>query len=1149
MYVESIQLHSAPGIGRSIRLENLVPGQVILLGPNASGKSTIGRVIRGVLWPEHAPDQVIAEVAFRFAPGGDLSRASLTYGAVNWTGDRPPVPEEVAPVWYLNMSDLIQPDRETDQQIAREISRALAGGYDLDQARSEISISTRAPRGLRNEVNAASSHLRSALDAADDLARRELELEQHRQARRESVQATSELRLVEKAKELATSRQAIAQAVASLEAFPEGLERLTGDELRLIEEARKKATGVKQKLEEFCIQATQSQEQAEWWSFPGVRPTREEIATWQERARGIQTTERELQQANGRLEAAVRAHSTAKSQVFSSQASTFGIPDPSAVEHLEGALEERWVARSEVKLAARSVSATPEVASPQNEETLRAGVQVLRAWLACPAVAEKVEPGKVPGWAIVLLAVIGSGLLIAGLVASILLVGILGAACIGIGIGLVANRLWRVTENSTPGDPRRVHQEQYQRAVLPNPEKWESESVQKHLAGLEQSLDRARESARERQERRQDELNLRAAEDRLRTTEENVRETVTSLGLSSDLPDLSLVHQAHRLEAMSQCLVEHDSARGVVEELQGQLGLHLKALNSWLMASGQEPASDGSAGLASVLSIQEKLDQLETAEQGAKDAQTGILEAEANQAGLNTRLAGLYQHVGVGLGQDDELVRRLDMVSEFNDLRQKKRDAEGQVGSLEIALAERSELQSMNLEEADERILELQEIAAQLEERSQVVAALEQEIKAASEGQTLEDAQAALEAAGDALSGAREAAVEDALGRFLLTHVSSKVSRVHAPPVLLRAQSWFRRFTRNAFHLDVHSQDCLVAMDVDRQERRQLSELSDATRVQLLLAARLASLEQAENDSCPVPLFLDEVLSTTDRQRFRAIGSCLMELSREGRQIFYATADQVEADLWSSLWSEEGCPPPQIVDLGDVHEADRWEPEISAAPPPPPTVPSPAGKDAKSYALELGIPRPRFFEPYSAWSLLYLLHDQLEGLADCIRAGITTVGRWQAVRTNGNVVPIAEELAQQVDGRSELLNTTLDLIHTGRGRPITWECIKESGAITPAFKEPVRELLLENSDHPMEFISQVANIPRFRSVSLEKLEGHLLASGHLSDVEPLDLEQVTSRTQSRLSRRIADSHLSLGEVSRFVEWVWTVLALSPAPAK
>ena len=1146
MFVESIQLHAAPGIGRPIRLENLRPGLVILLGPNASGKSTLGRIIRGVLWPDFAPTRVVAEVAFRLSPGGGISRASLAYGTVNWTGERPRVPEEAAPVWYLHMADLIRPDLETDRQIAREISRALAGGYDLEQARSEFGTSPRAPRGLRKTLGEASSRLREALETADDLARRESDLERLRGDRRESIRATSEMRLVEKSRELAAARESLALSVASLEELPPGLSGLTGDELHQIDRAHGKKQEQEQKLARLQARAAEQQELAQRWSFPHARPAAEEIAAWQERSRNIQTTERELQQARTRLESKTRACAEATAQVYASPDPAGGkaAPNASALEHLARALEQRADAASEARLAVRALAALPEAAPDQDETSLGAGIRTLRSWLASPPAVVSAGGGKVPGWAAVLLAVIGVLVILAGLLIGVMSVAILGGLFLGAGLGLGAGRMLRGSDASPSANPRRVHQEEYQRLALAAPDGWEPAAVGKHLLMLEQSLDRARDAARVARERRGAELKQREAEDSLGSAEEKMKATVAALGLSAELPDLALVHQAQRLEALSRCLEELASARGAVEELQGTLALDLDSLNTWLTAHDREKVADGAGGLTAGNAVQERLDSLQRAEQEAKVLGIGIQEARQQLEGLGEELAGLYARAGVEPGQHDELVRRLDLVDRYRDLTQQKRDAQSLIKSLENALAERPDLQGVGMDAASSRMLELEELAGKLDERSKAVAALEQEIRTASEGRELEDARAGLECAGDELAAARYAAVEDAMGRHLLDHVSSRVSRVHAPPTLRRAQAWFQRFTRNAFQLDIHAGEHLVALDVDRQEQRQLSELSDGTRIQLLLAARLASLEQAEQEGVAVPLFLDEVLSTTDRQRFQAIGACLMDLCSEGRQIFYATADQVEAELWRSLWTGEGETPPHIVDLGSTQQSEGWSPEVPVAPPSPPAIPDPAGMDPQTYAAELGVIRPNIFDPHTSWSLFYLLQGNLPELARCLQAGIPTVGRWQALRDGGVMSPLDDALAHKLDARAAMLEATLELMGLGRGRPLTRECMDESGAITPAFLEPVQELLREYADRPAAFIWAVSNIPRFRAANLEKLRAHLLADGYLSEVEPLVQDEVTGRTQARLSRQLAEGLLSLGEVGRFVEWVWALLETS-----
>ena len=93
---------------------------------------------------------------------------------------------------------------------------------------------------------------------------------------------------------------------------------------------------------------------------------------------------------------------------------------------------------------------------------------------------------------------------------------------------------------------------------------------------------------------------------------------------------------------------------------------------------------------------------------------------------------------------------------------------------------------------------------------------------------------------------------------------------------------------------------------VDQVERRgrSLDQLSSGTRVQLLLAVRIAFVEQQEQ-GVKLPLLLDEVLGNSDDERARAIMEAVVELSREGRQIFYFTAQMDEVARWRALFAED----------------------------------------------------------------------------------------------------------------------------------------------------------------------------------------------------------------------------------------------------
>ena len=122
-----------------------------------------------------------------------------------------------------------------------------------------------------------------------------------------------------------------------------------------------------------------------------------------------------------------------------------------------------------------------------------------------------------------------------------------------------------------------------------------------------------------------------------------------------------------------------------------------------------------------------------------------------------------------------------------------------------------------------------------------------------------------------------------------------------APELLKRARDWFISFTHKRYVLEISSDGLFQALDTHTQQRHSLSELSDGTRVQLLLAARIAFIEHTERGGPPMPLFLDEALSTTDPKRFKEIARAVLTLAQT-RQIFSLQGQPV-CRRWPHLYS------------------------------------------------------------------------------------------------------------------------------------------------------------------------------------------------------------------------------------------------------
>ncbi len=136
-------------------------------------------------------------------------------------------------------------------------------------------------------------------------------------------------------------------------------------------------------------------------------------------------------------------------------------------------------------------------------------------------------------------------------------------------------------------------------------------------------------------------------------------------------------------------------------------------------------------------------------------------------------------------------------------------------------------------------------------------------------------------------------------GKFLIDAVEREYEQTQMPRVFERAHGHFSAFTHHRYELrlgrDTESPR-LFAIDLQSDEARELDELSDGTRAQLLLAARIAFAEEVEQGRT-LPLFLDEALDQSDPERFDAIVRSLGRIANDqGRQIFYLTSDPLDRD-------------------------------------------------------------------------------------------------------------------------------------------------------------------------------------------------------------------------------------------------------------
>ena len=232
MRLRRIAIRRLPGIPRpGFELDGFADGINVVVGPNASGKTSIPRAVRAALYGgELVRESVDVEAVFalgvREKEGDgkgdgegrreDLLQAARTGGALIWTRDgqrveAPPLPEHrFVSCFTLHLEDLLAGDADTDADIARRLVREMAGGYDLDAARNEcgFSVPPRVGQTEAREVSAAETDLRRRQGRYRELQRDEerlgpleRELLEAQEAEREADRLEQALGILEKRRE------------------------------------------------------------------------------------------------------------------------------------------------------------------------------------------------------------------------------------------------------------------------------------------------------------------------------------------------------------------------------------------------------------------------------------------------------------------------------------------------------------------------------------------------------------------------------------------------------------------------------------------------------------------------------------------------------------------------------------------------------------------------------------------------------------------------------------------------------------------------------------------------------------------------------------------------------------------------------------
>ncbi len=253
------------------------------------------------------------------------------------------------------------------------------------------------------------------------------------------------------------------------------------------------------------------------------------------------------------------------------------------------------------------------------------------------------------------------------------------------------------------------------------------------------------------------------------------------------------------------------------------------------------------------------------------------------------------------------------------------------------------------------------ERAGRAEELHQQIITIQTLVQSAKQTSDLEEALAGQEKAAGDLAAQREADCDAIAGDLLCELLDEEQRELQQPAVLERARHLFGRITHGRYRLDIaragEGEPAFRAVETARARVLPLDQLSGGTRLQLLFAVRLAFLEMQEGQ-WKLPIVLDETLGNSDEARAEQIIDAAIEICREGRQVFYLTAQHDEVSKWRRRL--RNCPDVRWkhVDLAEVRNFSAVErvPIVDYQAPPPVEVVPPDGQDWLGYGKLLGVP-------------------------------------------------------------------------------------------------------------------------------------------------------------------------------------------------
>lgn len=1120
MRLVRLEIQSLPGISPGFSVEEFQAGANLVTGPNASGKSSLVRALRYLIEGSKSSDPLALSLLAEFVTETSRWSVRRTGSAVVWEEDGrdsppPPLPgkTQLAGYW-LSMEDLLKAD-ESDQALLVELRRALSGGYDLQTVLESKNFTVGARQGM-SQAKALREAVKERLKVENDyeVLRQDEEKLPDLQTRihtaEQAARRAEEMKKVRAFLAAEAERQGLE---AGLKEFPDGMDRLRGDELKRLADVDQKRADLTSERDQLSRAKEAALKRSREAGFADGLPAEEDLQARGEELERIRSAtlqrENDHRDANGAI--------VKVDQVLKELGSSDGPPqmDPRRLSELDTSAQRLMVLGRECEELERDLHSAPEAPDPNEVEAVARGVEILRARLQWR------EPLFVKfRWGVTATIVLAGGAAVAAGMEE---------AWWGLGLAAGAGLVMAALLLIVFGRFQSGSHTEFAATGLEPPRGTSWAETADRLKELETQASELSDRARRADQAAQKRLTLARRKEELSEVRAKHEELARAANIDPELVGSGINRLMTLLDQYQEAEHRRQTVLSEVERLDGEIGDYRGRVLKFLAEWDAAPVGDRNweSLKAAFDGVKRRARAAADARRAADEAERGLEEKDRGLQTLVDEEALIIEAAGLTTGDRAVLAERLEKLETWQAHRKQLQDAKVREATLENGVENCGELvgearrhEAGWLDEEEER---LREQAAQAESLREELHKIRAKLEAAGKNVPLEKALADEEQKRAALEDEFESGCFAHCGRFLLRAVQSEYKREHEPAMLSEARQQFATFTHHQFGLEIDEEaGGFMGRDQRLGTLLKLDELSSATRMQLLLAVRVAWLRHLEKGRFQLPLVLDEALTISDENRFLAVAQSLEQLARdEGRQVVYLTARPYEIKLWEKAAGHA----PNVIDLAAARFGKGMDSEKDYSLTFPHDTAAPEGRTPEAYAVALGVPKLDPWQAPDSLHLFHLLRDNLSLLHRLLSQWhVWSLGQLEALlQSDAGLRAVDDDsLRKHLRDRCRVARVWVEVWRHGRGRRVDRIALEKSGAVSDTFIEAVTELAeARGGDAALVIEDLKANqVARFRAGNTEQLEEYFHEQGHLVGEEPWDREGRSRRVMESVGSTI-----------------------------